>query len=73
LQDWKTKSGDIVKNLDVWQSISIHIDDIDVNWHICSANESITEIEVARNLAQSAALGKNAEEIRELFEAQYHV
>jgi len=73
LQDWKTQSGNVVKNLDVWQSISIYIDDMDVNWHLCSANESIVEIEVARNLARSAALGENAEEIRELFEAQYHV
>ncbi len=71
IQDWKTKSGDIVKNLDVWQSISIYINKLDVTWHLCSSNKSLSEIEVAHDLAISAALGKNNYEIRKLFETQY--
>ena len=71
LQDWKTKSGDVVKNLDVWQFISIYISKHDVNWHLCSSNKSISEIKIAHDLAQNAALGKNNEEIRELIKTQY--
>ena len=71
LQDWKTKSGNIVKNLDVWKPISIYVDQLDVSWHLCSSNTSIPEIDTAHDLAQNAALGKNSEELIRLLEKQY--
>ena len=73
MQHWKTKSGNTVKNLDVWKPIAIDIDRLDVNWHLCNSNKSFQEIDAAHYLAKNAALGKNNDELIKLLETQYQI
>tara|TARA_B100000029_G_scaffold506193_1_gene588458 strand:- start:17195 stop:18136 length:942 start_codon:yes stop_codon:yes gene_type:complete len=72
-QDWKTKSGDTVKNLDMWKPISLDIDRLDINWHLCSSNKPIPEMDAAHYLAKNAALGSTNDELRKLLETKYQI
>lgn len=56
-RNWKTKSGQPVKNRDLWQEIAKRCVANDVHWYLAKSGQSGQEIRQAHNLACEAAPG----------------